>query len=311
MDKLADYLVKFPELLVKYSAYSFPLLGLLLLTGLIIVGAHFLKKKRSNEGLSATLVLFGSALILLSCSGFVLKIYGERAEQKARQQQEAAFISQYRAPGDQYRLLVFDFSLPDGLTAEEQTRYRNKMKPLEDAISIGLLESLPAPFRKQPRVTRVPANKSPWKGGVGQTNFEMVQNKLNAFEIIWGHMLPGGDKANAYLGVKKQIAGSLDTLIPIPDINLSNDPSLNLQFGDGRYRLLGLITLGMALDTYRQGAGATGEQRRLLFITAVEQINAVRSAAVSLKDDPILKRTLYGPDVDAMLQNARKEGGLD
>ena len=311
MDKVADYLIRFPELLVQYSAYSFPLLSILLLTGVIIVGLHLLKKKRTNNGLSKTLVFFGSALVFVSLSGFVLKVYGERAVQEAKIKSEQEFIAQYRAPSGQYRLLIFDFSVPDGLSSEEQTRYLNKMEPLEYSISTGLHEALPEPFKEQPRIIRVPTHKSPWKRGIGQANFELVQDKLNAFEIIWGHILSGGDKANAYLGVKKQIAGSLDTIIPIPDINLREDPSLNLQFGDGRYRLLGLVTLGMALDTYRKGTVATGVQRRLLFITAVEQINAVRSAAVSLKDDPILKRTLYGPDVDAILKFARKEGGLN
>ena len=91
----------------------------------------------------------------------------------------------------------------------------------------------------------------------------------------------------------------------------NKNPSLNLQFGDGRYRLLGLITLGMALDTYQKGQQATGNQRKLLFIQTVEQINEVRSAAVSLQDDPILKRTVYGTDVDAILEIARNEGGLN
>ena len=57
MDKVADYLVKFPELLVQYSAFSFPLLIILLIAGLIIIGLHLFKKKRTNKGLSAVMVI--------------------------------------------------------------------------------------------------------------------------------------------------------------------------------------------------------------------------------------------------------------
>lgn len=311
MDKVADYLVKFPEILVQYSAFSYPLLSILLIAGLIITGLHLLKKKRTDKGMSAAMVLFGSVLVFVSISGFILKLYGEQAEVASRLKFEEEFINQYRAPEGQYRLLIFDFTMPEGLSKEEKIEYQNKMKPLEDSISIGLLESLPASFTQQPRVKRVPTLDSPWEKGIGQDNFDTVQERLNAFEIIWGRVMPGGSKATGYLGLKKQIAGNLDTIIPIPDIKLSDNPSLNLQFGDGRYRLLGLITLGMALDTYQKGQQATGNQRKLLFIQTVEQINEVRSAAVSLQDDPILKRTVYGTDVDAILEIARNEGGLN
>jgi len=303
-DKIWDYLIKLPRLLNEYGTYSYPLLGVLLAAGLLICGIHFYRRKKSSEGLNGAFVLFGAALCFLSLAGFFLKWAGSVQAERARQQ----FIADHRAPAGEHWLLVFDFSLPPSLDQERRDLYLARMKHMVEAMYEVLHEDLPMEF-KPPRVVRIPTAESPWREGIGQDNFDKVIRELNAFEIMWGTVHAEGTQAKAFLGISKQLAQDLDTVIPLRDFSFEEDPRREHQFGDGYYRLLGLVTLGMALDTYRQAQEATGDERKALFIKAVEQMNTARENVINRRDDPILKRNVYSPQVDALIETAMVEAG--
>lgn len=102
-------------------------------------------------------------------------------------------------------------------------------------------------------------------------------------------------------GYPRQLAQDLDTIIPLRDFAFGQDVRREHQFGDGYYRLLGLVTLGMALDTHRQAGQAAGDERRRLFLQAVQQLNKARELVNNRRDDPILQRTLYSAKVDELI----------
>ena len=304
-DQIWDYFTKLPQLLDQYSTYSNPLLAVLLAGGILIVGAYLFRKWRGQEGLSVPYAVFGTALVFLSASGLLLKWVG--IQQLARVQ--ANFIATHRAPAGEQWLLVFDFSLPPTVDAQERKRLLNRMELLVAAMSEVLLEDLPRDFRP-PRVIRVPTSESPWQGGIDQRNFEDILRELNAFEIVWGNVHEQGTSAKAFLGISRQLAGELDTVIPLRDFALDQDPRREHQFGDGYYRLLGLVTLGMALDTYQRAQQAQGQERKRLFLSAAEQLAKARELVANRRDDPILSRTVYAPQVNALMQGALQEAGL-
>lgn len=305
IDKAWDYLTKLPKLLNEYGTYSYPLLGVLLVGGLLILGLHLYRKRRAQEGLTGVVVLFGAALCFLSVGGFFLKGVGAIQERRQRQ----AFIDDHRVPQGEHWLLVFDFSLPGTLTEQARTEHSSRMKNLVGAMSEVLLEDLPQVFR-QPLVVRIATAESPWREGIGQDNFDHVIRELNAFQIMWGNVHEQGDRAKAFLGISAQLARELDTIIPLRDFAFNKDPRREHQFGDGYYRLLGLVTLGLALDTYRQAQEESGEKRKALFLQAVQQLNKAREIVNNRRDDPILNRNLYSPKVDDLIQVALKESGL-
>lgn len=300
-----EYLTKFPQLLNEYATFSYPLLGVLLAAGLLILGAHVFKKYTGKNGLPGAVVVLGSLLCFLSASGFFLKSVGERQAQTKRD----AFITSHRAPLGEHWLLIFDFprsAMPDEQSREQSQR---RMKNLVGSLSEVLLEDLPPGFR-QPRIVHVAIAQSPWEQGVGQNNFDDVIRELNAFEIMWGNVHEQGDRAKLFLGISTRLARNLDAIIPLRDFAFDEDLRREHQFGDGYYRLLGLVTLGISLDTYHRAQQASGEERKKLFLAAMQQFNKTREIVNNRRDDPILKRNLYSANVDAIIQTARAEVGL-
>jgi hypothetical protein len=304
-DEIWGYFTKLPELLNEYGTFSYPLLTVLLAGGVLIVAVHLYRRRSAAGGLPASYLVLGCALTFLSVSGFFLKGMGRIGQERVRQ----AFIQDHRAPEGEHWLLVFDFTLPPALANGEREGMLNRMELLVATLSEVLIEDLPAGFR-QPRVVRVPTAESPWRSGVGQQNFDEVSTALNAFEVMWGNVHPEGRQAKAFLGIPPGLARDLDTIIPLKDFPLDQDPRREHQFGDGYYRLLGLVTLGMALDTYRQAEQAQADARRRLFLGAADQIARARELVSNRRGDPILSRTLYGASVSALLESALAQAGL-
>lgn len=304
-DKIWDYFTKLPQLLDQYGTYSYPLLALVLVAGILLVGIHLYRKRSQRDGLALPYVVFGAALIFLSLAGFVLKATDLWRHKHTR----ADFVAAHRAPVGEQWLLVFDFALPPGVDPQERERLLNRMELLVAAMSEVLLEDLPRDFRP-PRVIRVPTAGSPWQDGIDQRNFEDVIRELNAFEIVWGNVHEQGTSAKAFLGMSRQLTDDLDTVIPLRDLALDQDPRREHQFGDGYYRLLGLVTLGIALDTQQRAQRAQGDERKRLFLRTVEQFAKARELVANRRDDPILNRTVYAPKVDVLMQDALREAGV-
>src|SRR3569832_1537791 len=282
-DKAWDYLTKLPQLLNQYSSFSYPLLTVLLAGGLLIMAVQIVRWRKKQPGLPGTALLFGVALMFLSGSGFFLKYIEDVQIAQAR----TAFVDSHRVPPGEHWLLVFDFTPPAASDAAAQQRYLTRMESLTAAMSEVLLEDLPSDFR-QPRVVRVPTVQSPWPEGVDQENFDQVMRELNAFEIIWGSVREQGDQVKAFLDIPRRVQ----------------------QFGDGYYRLLGLVTLGMALDTYHRAGDAAGDARRRQFLLAAQQFNKARELVNNRRHDPLLQRNLYSSKVDVLIRTALNEAGL-
>jgi hypothetical protein len=310
LDKTWEYFTKLPKLISEYQTYSYPLLTVLLVGGILVVAIHGYRKWRTGQGLPSSYVVFGCVLAFLSLSGFFLKGMGDRERKREAENLRQGFISQYRAKAGEHRLLVFDFTLPPTLKAEDQDKLLNRMDLLVASMSQALIEDLPVAFR-QPRVVRVPTTASPWRGGIGQQNFDEIGRELNAFEIMWGNVHEQGTVATAFLGLTSSLGPDLNArVIALREWPLDQDPRRENQFGDGYYRLLGLVTLGMALDTYGRAQQAQGAERARLFVLAAEEIRAAQTAVVNRRDDPMLKSTLYGPQVSKFYESAVKEGGV-
>jgi hypothetical protein len=304
LDKIWEYFTKLPKLINEYESYSYPLLTVLLVGGFVVVAVHAYRRWRTGQGLPATYLVFGCILAFLALSGFFLKWMGRLEEQNQRR----AFIQQNRVPAGEHWLLVFDFTVPPALKARE-AELLNRMDLLVASMSESLSEGLPAAFR-QPRVVRIRTSASPWRAGVGQQNVDEVTRELNAFEIMWGNVHEQGTQAKAFLGLTSHLTKDLDAIIPLKDVLLDQDPRRENQFGDGYYRLLGLVTLGMAVDTYRQAQQTQGAERAKLFLRAANQIRTAQAAVVNRRDDPILSRTLYGSRVNELYASALEESGV-
>ena len=204
---------------------------------------------------------------------------------------------------------MFDFSPPPTESTQERKRLLNRMELLVASMSQMLLEGLPRDFRA-PRVIRVSTSDSPWQEGINQRNFDDVIRELNAFEIVWGNVDEQGNSAKAFLGISHRLADNLDTIIPLRDFALDQDPRREHQFGEGYYRLLGLVALGVALETHQQAQQMQGQERKRLFLSAAEQLTKARELVANRRDDPILSRTLYAPKISALIQSAIQEAGL-
>ena len=302
IDEIWDYLSKLPEMLNQYGRYSYPLLLVLLIGGLLIVVYHLFGRRRKKTGLSRPVVAFAVVLVFLSCGGFFLRWMESRVQEKARK----ALIESLQAPAGEHWLLVFDFSLPPDLDDPARNRLLQRMELLVEGMSEILLEDLPADF-PQPRVMRIPVDRNPWAEGIDQRNFEQVIGELNAFEIMWGDIHEQGTRAKAFLGISPQLARDLDRVIPLRDVVLDQDLNRDQRFGDGYYRLLGLVTLGMGLDTFRRGEAATEDERQQLFVLAAAQLAKAQQLVVNKRDDAMLQRTVYSPKVDTLIEIAIRE----
>jgi hypothetical protein len=309
LDKIWKYFTELPRLLNAYSAFSYSLLAVLLLGGVAIMVVHFLRKRMGGEGLATVYLIFAGVLVFLSLGGGFLKLVVPFEETRSRQLSHQRFIDKHRAPKGEHWLLIFDFSLPPSTDPALRQQYLQRMKQLAGTMAEVLLEDLPPEFR-QPRVVPVRTDESPWSKGIGQDNFDEVIRGLNAFEIMWGDVHAEGKRAKVFLGISQEIAKDLDRIVPLRDFAFDQDPRLENQFGDGYYRLLGLVTLGMALDTYWRGQQAQGEEHRRLFLLASQQFNKARELVNNQREDPMLKRTLYSRRVDEFIAVALREGGL-
>lgn len=302
IDKIWDYLSKLPEMLNQYGRYSYALLFVLLIGGLLIGGFHLFRRSRKKPGLSGPVVAFAFALAFLSSGGFFLRWVGSQEQEKSRN----ALIASLRAPAGEHWLLVFDFSLPPDLDDPARNRLLQRMELLVGGMSEVLLEDLPSDF-PQPRVMRIPVDRNPWAEGIDQGNFEQVIRELNAFEIMWGDIHEQGTRAKAFLGLSPQVARDLDRIIPLRDVLLDQDLNRDQRFGDGYYRLLGLVTLGMGLDTFRRGEAAAANERQQLFVLAAAQLAKAQQLVVNKRDDAMLQRTVYSPKVDTLIGIAIRE----
>lgn len=307
IDKILEYLGKLPQLLNEYRNFSYPLLAVLLVGGLIILMVHWYRRHKSQPGLSSFLVGFGAAMIFLSAGGLFLRWAGKVADQKAMKD----FIEEYRAPEDEHWLMVVDFYFPSNIDSTLRENHLSRMINLKATISEVLLEDIPSGFA-QPRVVRVPREKSPWREGVGDKNFEEVISELNAFEIMWGNVINDGRLVKAFLGLPKGLASYIDntSIIPLKDFALDENPRLELQFSEGYYRLLGLVTLGMALDTLQKAEQASGEDRKRLFLQATQQFNKAREKVNNRRNDDYLQRTVFSDTVSRLVNYSLQEAGL-
>lgn len=321
LDKVWDYLTKLPQLLDQYSTYSYPLLAVLLAAGLLILGAHLYRRARRRPGFAAPYVVFGSVLAFLAVGGFVLKAAGDRqtaeAARKAQEEKVAAarkahddFVNENKAPSGEHWVLVFDFTFPPGLEPAQRDRLLHRMELMVASLSEGVLEDLPAGFR-QPKFKRVEIGEALAREGVDQTNFKEISRQLNASEVVWGNVHEQGRTAKAFLGIPRDLPGGLDEVHPLRELDLEQDPRHGAQFAPGYYRLLGLVSLGIVLDTLHRAREAKGDERRRLFLLAVDQIARARERSSNHRDDVQLKKTLFGPAVDELLRTASKEAGLE
>jgi len=305
-EKLLSWIRELPVLLNEYAGYSYPLLGLVVVGAVLIVVIHLLRRARGREGLSGAWIAVGALLGFVAVGGFVLKYHGEREIQNRL----AQFIAEHRVEeGEPPHVMVFDFNIPATADAPSRNLHDARMEQFVSVVARQLFEDLPPNFR-QPRVVRILTSDSPWKDGLSQGNFDDVLTELNALEVVWGSVLAEGDEAEAFLGLSEVADPDLDRVIPLSTWPLAEDPFRENEFGKGRYRILGLVTLGMALETYRRAEQATGEDRRRLFLEAHDQLIGVRRAVNNLRDDPTLGRTVYSARVTRMIDNALAETEL-
>lgn len=305
IDKAWELLIGLPRLLNEYGTFSYPLLAVLLAGGLAILLWHRSRKRSKKKGLPAAFVIVGVALVFLSAGGIVLKGTGWLYERWTGER----WVRQYRARDGEQRLFVFEFSFPATRDEAEHHAYEDRMRLMVGAIAQVLLEDLPDGF-PQPLVVELPREDSPWRDGIGEQNFDDVIGRLNAFELMWGDVHPQGKLARTFLGLPRRLAEDRQRVIPLRDFAFEEDPGLEHQFGDGYYRLLGLVTLGMVLDTYHSARGAAGEERRALFLRASEQLRQARAKVNNSREDAILQRTLFSPNMDALIGSGLQEAGL-
>jgi hypothetical protein len=315
LDKTKGILEWLPELLNRYSGYSYVLLVVLFAGAAILFGAHFWARRRAKPGLAANWLVLACALIFLSVGGVVVKWFGARAAsdkkeaaEAERRAQFAKFVADHRAGEGEWKLMISDFALPSGGDEGQRRVLADRMRRQVPIISEILREDLPEEF-SQPLVVSLPMAGSPWSEGIREDNVQVVLRELRGFELLWGDVYPDGRRAKAFLGVPRDLAGDLDTIIPLKDVRFEDDPEAEY-FREGRHRLLGQVMLGMALDSYRRAAAASGSGKKDLFLQAANQIQRARRTLSSWRDDQILKRNLFSPKVDQLLKSGLDGAGL-
>lgn len=302
-----DYFSKIPALLNQYGAYSKPLLTVLLAAGLLGVGLLVALRYKNKQMPGTPYWVLFSGLTFLACAGFYLKEMGRREAAQAF----TSFVAQNRFHSDQFGILVFDFNVPPDADAARRARLMSHMQLLVHTLSEVLQDDLPTEF-SLPNVVRVTAVGSPWEAGLTQQNYDEVIKQFNALEVLWGviYSSQSKDMAKISLGMRTNAEHRLDPVIPLRDVLLEEDPRAEHQFGDGRYQLLGAVTLGMALQTYDDAQHAAGDERKRLFLKSAQQISAAREALNNRSGDPALRRTLYSDQVSGLLATALREAGI-
>jgi len=310
-----EFLTKFPEILAKYSTYSYVLLLLLALGGGIILVVHFKKRRSPEKGLPTAVIWIGALLIFVSLGGTVLKFSYRISENRRNERSIKEFFETYRVPDQNHWIIVMDFIGFNNTNDETWTRHDLKMHKLAEAVSEILLEDLPEAFA-QPNVKRVPIRQSPWSKGVDDQNFDDIIDRLNGDELMWGTVQDEeGERVKAFVAISKNLGVQLeDTLsrrAPLKDFDFGSDPRLGLQFNpDGYSRLIGMVMLGMALETVGRAQKASGDERKAEFLKASKQLIEMQKKVVNLKEDPILSRTVYSDDVEMLLAECQREAGL-
>jgi hypothetical protein len=305
-DQAWDYFTKIPALLNQYGGYSKPLLLLLLAGGALGVAALLVLKIKGKHPPSSTYWLLCVGLAFFSTGGLYLKEMGRRDQKQAY----AEFVRTHRFAAGQIGIVVFEFNLPPEADVARRAKLLGHMPLLVHTVSDVLLDDLPEEF-SMPRVLGVSTRGSPWQE-VTQQNFTEVIEQLNARQIMWGVIYDkqARDMAKVSLGIRAHPRHRLDAVIPLEDVLLDEDPRAEHQFGDGRFQLLGAVTLGIALQTYEEAQQATGEERRKLLLRVAQQITKARETLNSRSDDPALKRTIYSSQVSELLTAALQEAGV-
>ncbi|MCW8945730.1 MAG: hypothetical protein OQL27_13245 [Sedimenticola sp.] len=311
-DDFWGFLDRMPVLLQQYSTHSYVLLTLLGAAGAILLGWHIFKKKSSGEGLSTLMFAAGGMLLFLSISGAILKFSVEVGEQRQGAAAIARFLEDHRVNDDEHWVIVVDFTGSIANTGDEaHTINQDKMKLFVAGIKEVLLDDIPEAF-SQPRVKLIPTQDSPWNKGVDDNNFDEVIDQLNGDELMWGIVQKESMSGKAFLALSAQLGNTagqdLGRQAPLHDLDFNSDLRRDFQFNRGGYsRLIGMVMLGMSLETVQRAQQAQGEDRRKEFLKASKQLTAMRKKVSGSRDDPILKRTVFGSQVDDLITLSEQE----
>ena len=311
-DDFWDFLDRMPVLLQQYSTHSYVLLSLLGLAGVILPVLHIRKKQTSGAGLSTLLVTAGGTLLFLSVSGAILKYAYGVDEQRQGEKAIARYLETHRVTDEDHWVIVVDFT---GSTANRSAKvldsHHAKMKLFVAGIKEVLLEDIPEDF-SQPLVKLVPTEQSPWQSGVDDNNFDEVIEKLNGDELVWGVSHGEDLRGKAFLALSArlgELAGqSMDRQAPLKDWDFNTDLRHDFQFNRVGYsRLIGMVMLGMALETVQRAQQAQGMDRRNEFLRASKQLTAMRKKVSGSRQDTILKRTVYSRLIDDLIVGCERE----
>ena len=303
---------RLPLLLQQYSAHSYVLLFLLGLAGVTLLVIHLRRKREAGAGLSGLWVAAAGGLLFLSISGAVLKYAYTLSEQRRVEQAVAQYLETHRVDADEHWIIVIDFA---GHISNRDDEAREihlaKMQSLVAGLKEVLLEDIPEGF-SEARVKLVPTDQSPWQQGVDDNNVDEVLDRLNSDELMWGVLQEDSLHGKAFLALSSQLsqlAGQgLSRQAPLHDLDLNSDLRRDFQFNrDGYSRLMGLVMLGMALETVDRARQAQGPERRNEFLKASKQLTAMRKKVASARDDAILKRTVYSGLIDDLIAECERE----
>ena len=311
-DEVWSLLDRLPELLQKYSAHSYVLLSLLALAGIILLTLHYRKKKASGGGLSGFWVVAGGALLFLSVSGVILKYAYQITSEIKNSEAIARYLETYSVVNNEHWIMVVDFAghIPDR-SSEAMANHRARMQTLVAGIKELLLDDIPLSF-SEPNIRLIPTDQSPWQHGVGDNNFDEVIEKLNGDELVWGVIHEDNLRGKAFLALSSQLselAGEeIGRQAPLHDLDLNSDLRRDFVFNpDGYSRLMGMVMLGMALETVGRARGAAGVERRNEYLKASKQLTAMRKKVANARDDAILKRTVYSSAIDDLIAECERE----
>jgi len=309
-DDFWNFLDRMPVLLQQYSAHSYVLLTLLGFAGVILLAWHYRKKKNSGEGLSPFMFAAGGMLLFLSVSGAILKFSYKVGDQRESEAGVARFLEDHRVDDSEHWVIVVDFT---GSMANTTTRDSNqaKMRLFVAGIKEVLLEDIPEDFA-QPRIKLLPIENSPWQQGIDDNNFDEVIDKLQVDELMWGVVNEASMSGKAFLALSTQlgdtIGQNLGRQAPLHDVDFNADLRRDFQFNrDGYSRLIGMVMLGMALETVQRAELEQGDDRRGEFLRASKQLTAMRKKVSGSRDDPILKRTVFSRQVDNLIDKCERE----
>jgi len=311
-DDFWSFLDRMPVLLQQYSAHSYVLLMLLGFAGVILLAWHYRKKKSSSEALTPFMFAAGGMLLFLSVSGAILKFSYEVGDQRANEAGIARFLEDHRVDNSEHWVVVVDFTgSMTNTSAETRDNNRAKMRMFVAGIKEVLLEDIPEAFA-QPRVKLVPIKDSPWQQGIDDNNFDEVIDKLQVDELMWGVVNETSMSGKAFLALSRQLGDTigqdLGRQAPLHNVDFNADLRRDFQFNrDGYSRLIGMVMLGMALETVQRAELEQGDERRWEFLKASKQLTAMRKKVSGSRDDPILKRTVYSRQVDNLIEKCERE----